>query len=1581
MAVSLDVGVVQYLDIADVADSMISSIDLNGPVDCVDSAINMWSLLLILRGRDNIGMVYETSEQVLRWLSNRWCPCKVLQQFQVMRKLMGELAKFEDRFHAARIARICPTHSVVRLIAVCLGIPSPSISIRSSLKLGPLAQARLNCRRDEVPIRFLLLDENESSSTNQEIPTSILPYSQIPLPGPRFQALYKVVLDCLNVEVTALLRRDVLGTSSGGSKLNADMTSATASLCITAYSLLSCSQSPDLHRRENLKSGVAQLSRRLRQHVCDQNESPNLMHGILDSFGTFLGPIVNTSRGQNILSDGALDMTRGFDAKFWTKLQSAQSPEHASSEEMELDDVFKPGGSHGRTKTGTADMPHDEIAAATNILAFENSVTAKLCFMSNAGRDPENDRFNAIRVTPSFVGYLTSLKPHEFTACRPFLGELFGSELIIEDSDASALLGYLGQKILDPYELERCEVSMGLCLDIMTGLADMWTNADGTEISEYGSSLYEWFIKIALNRGISSPHVQICISSMLQRVIKVRPEYARSLSLPSARTSLFRVLQEGNITVKFHVGKHISEIFGLFVLKEHTNILEDVIDSLPKNIDWLEGIALRLYVLANLAASWSTLLRRCVYAIFEAPGNIPESAGYAKRCLNHVSESVGLSDSKEILRLFASQIIYTWLEAQTLRSIPYTIFGYDSLPEFLEDVQSDIVGQIVMRGKVNEAAQLAHDLDRPYEQLLESSFSKVSAYSIARDITIPPSQDTRAVGAEKGLRKYFGKEHYLSLLARHFPGILATFYKTMDQEESIERAFQKRPAYAKSYYSYRTMMSTCALDKALPENQQPSFRAAYLIDEIEYLCHRTSYDMESMWSPALYVYIFRELLNTINPALGSLHACSVLRRIRVLICMSGITALEYYPIEMALHSLRPFLTDTHCADDVIGIAQYLLSNGAPYLNQVPSFLAGLAVSTLTSMKAFLGSTQDSTTQESQFKATMSKAHAFHVWFGKFLDQYESPHLSDESATSFKSLVKAAQNTQSRGNPRKGSYESDLLLEIFEDQRSGRNLLNQPSQDLILALLCATFEVPSSFREDILGSDESAAQYAPIVWKTYQRGSYGRDYSLWVGRVLGRAYAGTGLVHRQMTLETDIDAVQGVTSAGSRSNILSLLCNVLLVDDRTEIALAEDTLRSIVTRAEETEHFLECEQVLPASLMKGMLWSQYTCPPIRAVTLNEATLQQSAALCTDRSASQWVQSLCVSLALTASDDPIVSQLPSILRTVEDLAEKAFPYILHLVLLKEANGHQAIKLAMSEACQQWFKTCDRTTTSYVKILLKAILYLRKQPLPHETAKADRSKWLELDYRQAAEAAAKCSMYRTSLLFLEISYSEVAKASRRSSGARMDEPSDLLLHIYKNIDEQDAYYGVQQPSSLSSMMARLEYEHAGFKSLSFRGAHYDSLIRESPDAYRSDNDSMVRVLDSLDLNGLSQSMLSNTSHTGPATVDSMLRTARKLEQWDISIPAPHMSGTSTIFRVFQSINKSTAPTVIKSALDVGFSDSMKQLVSGGSADASVYTTLDTLAIVAEVDDVVSSNGSAQLYEVWSRFDSRNEWMRSGR
>jgi len=1502
------------------------------------------------------------------------------------------IAKLRDRHQAIYKAQHVSPFSNLRLICTCLGLSAPDRP-QLAMNLGSISQARLRISRSKKLMEYLLQAEETPSSPQEDVSSSKKPGRvAVKLSYARFQTLVNDVVEFFVANGSALVQAYFLSTAESVGNINTDVIQICISFSVVGYALLSDSRFQDLDQKCHLQNILNEITLGVKHCVLNHGERRDLIRGLIESFNAVLPPIDKLNPGDDLLLNGVVAVSQEFGREFWNVAVDSGDVSVADRERdgLDLDDEFDSQRSKSREETAATDSAHSEVPASTNATAFRACVAAKICFISNF-KTSQWSEWSFASAASSFIDYLTTLQGQNFLACRSTILEVLNSGLTINGNDAVTLLQYLAEVLLRSYEFERSEVSMGVILDVMTSLAELWTTDNTSEISNMGEMVYSWFITTALKKGISSPHVHICMSAMLQKIIKVRPEYGKAFGLSSARTSLFEVLRDGNVLVKFHIGSNIADIFGLFILKEHEHILEDVIESLPNDPDWIEGIALRLFILSHLAACWSTLLRRCIYAILECPRHIPKSMVYAKSCLEHITASLKIAKLESLFKLFVPQIFYTWLEREPLQLLPYTIFGYASFPDLLNDVREEIVGQIVMRGRDDEVDQLSKDLNTPFERLLEMSFSKASAYCIARDVAMSSSNSSQAPNAESRIRIILGKERYASLIATNFANILATLFKAMDPSGQIEKGFQKHAGSMKAYSAYRNILSISGPDKALPTNQQPSFRARYLLDEIEYLCRRTSYDAESLWTSELYTFIFREILNSIHPALGSLHACSVLRRIRILISLAGSVALEQYPLEMALQSLKPYLTDMQCAEEAVGLVQYLLDHGASYLQQIPSFLAGHAVSTLTSMKAFFDSTQDSTTQESQFLATMSRTQGFHSWFSAYLENYKSSHLSEDAAKCFKNIVNAASRIQTGGNAKSGTYESELLLEVLEDQRSGRNLLDESCRDTILQFLCTPFEIPSDFRDDILGSDEDASEYASIVWKSCQRHVSSPSYRLWAGRVLGRAYAGKGLVDREMINETFSEPVvqqtmtQMITSSSSsRTNILGLLCNVLHDESSKKVGMIENTLRSIVTKTDGTEDFLECDQCLPLSLKRSLLWRQFHLPATEATLQDSSELKESAALTKIIAAENWIQKLCIALVLTAPDDPILSELALVLQLVEGLAEKAFPYVLHLVLLEEINSHQTTKRKISERCQQMFRECaskEDQVVSSVRILLHTILYLRTQPLPNETSKDERAQWLDIDYKEAAAAAVTCSMFKTALLFLELDYSGAAKLSRRSSAIKTEEPSDLLLAIYEKIDEQDAFYGVQQPSSLSSMMARLEYEHAGFKSLSFRGAHYDGQLRSLSGKHLMDEENLVRALDNLDLNGLSQSLLSKMTSTGPTATDSVLRTARKLEQWDISAPVSHVSSASTIFRTFQAINNATDPTAIAASLNFGFSDAMDQLMISRGAKTTMHEILSSLAILVEADEIFSSRKPEQVFQILERFEDRDHWMHSER
>ena len=110
-----------------------------------------------------------------------------------------------------------------------------------------------------------------------------------------------------------------------------------------------------------------------------------------------------------------------------------------------------------------------------------------------------------------------------------------------------------------------------------------------------------------------------------------------------------------------------------------------------------------------------------------------------------------------------------------------------------------------------------------------------------------------------------------------------------------------------------------------------------------------------------------------------------------------------------------------------------------------------------------------------------------------MEEYQSNELKNSSWNAFRAILLSAKAIRAAGNSFNGTSESNLLREILDDAASGRNLLSQPSQDLALKLLCSDFQRPMSFRDDIFGSDTSAAAHSVAIWKSCRNSIAGDQY--------------------------------------------------------------------------------------------------------------------------------------------------------------------------------------------------------------------------------------------------------------------------------------------------------------------------------------------------------------------------------------------------------------------------------------------------------------------------------------------------------
>jgi len=1245
------------------------------------------------------------------------------------------------------------------------------------------------------------------------------------------------------------------------------------------------------------------------------------------------------------------------------------------------------------------EVPRHDVQAAYDISALRASASAYFRLISSAMEMAEP---GTGEISSSFVEYLIRLHESELLRARPFVRSLWNSRLKISRTDCLDLLERFSQALIDPRarEYNTSEVANGMLLEALIGTTLVWmpdaTDREAKCLYEIVEALYAYYVKGMEKGGVRrSANLQKTIARFLHGLLKHHPDFAQNQKVPSVRTSLFELLSRGEMTVKYHIADRLSYMFEYFVLSEHEKILQDVDGSLPGDDEGLEGIAVRLLVLSRLASQWHTLLRQSIYRIFATAGSVQGAAGHAKRCISTVAHARALEDSQSLFRLFAPQIVFTWLDRErTFAEIPYHTFGYTTLVDLLRNIEAEAVGQAIMFGRKHEVEYLAEQLGASSQDLLSKNIGKAAAYTIAWDTCRGFARNKAEPSFANLLKDMMGSDHYYELIQKHFPQVLSHVFQVMGQEERVGKPLDKKTPFNPAAKRIAEMTDICHSAQGMNMGIEPSFSAYYLTDQLERLCRRTGDNPASFWSANNYTFVMRSLLDRIHPALGSLYARSMIRKIRIVVALAGPIAYEGYPLQMMLQSLRPFLTDSQCAEDTVGIMQYLLEHGATYLRQHLGFVTGIGLSILISIRVFLGSTQDSTTQQSQHMATMNAANRFHNWLNEYLKAHAEAVTAYErpsTVKAFRSIIVAASHVHAEGNSIKGSEESKLLLEILDDVKSGRKLLSKTSRDVALELLCQNFQPAPTAREDVLGSDHDAADYAPLVWQSCQRPNVGDGYLLWTARVLGRAYSASGSV-KQGTVQAHLwssssHSPKDSLGKGSREAIIREVIDLFYSDNRSEVSLAENTIRQLISHLSgaDSDYISEMHRVIPEAIGKalGLYMPEDSTPvvPTTAETLAQVIMPDNI-----RPVSEWIKDFAISLCRVTSEDPILIVLPTLLRSIDHMAEKLLPYILHLILLVEYDADRNVRNVMSEATSRWFRNSNSSTAPYVRILIQTILYLRSQPIPNEVTRVQRDRWLEIDYLQASQAANDCGMYRSALLFAETSSGQpVMKSSTRRSSVRMEAPKiplALQLSIYKNLDEPDSFYGVDRGANLLSVLDRFDYEGDGVKSLLFRGARLDSQMRRNNEFEKVDSRGTVRSLIMLNMNSVTHSLLSNDQFRdiGDDVVESTLHTARKLGQWDIKAPETNHTESSILFKAFQGLYYAKSAAEAQENFDRQLQATMSFLSGKNSSPVPAKVRLRTLAALSEASEVIRAERSEHLLDIWDHMKSRERWMRAG-
>lgn len=1500
-----------------------------------------------------------------------------------------------DKAFATHCGTSFYTIDIVNLLRVCLGLVKMGLPALNNRPRGYIGQAWLRQYHQKDALRYLLLVE-DNAPIQKLCPSCPLvrqlhSYHESLESSTSQTSGKRLIIELFLPIFESLLQDWTLHYMQQPSQLTTDALRSAISASILGSLILPLIKDAAIPQSDMFRNILQQLVNAIFPVLNLCAEVPLLAETVLQEIEPYL-PSSNPNELAN-LSDQNPKLLNAF-CVFAGFFEQYRGPffglePMGTDDSSDLDDMFPTQQSQPSRRAPSKLLYRENIVTISSEVTFKAVTGARLAFLLEVSVADANKAGSSVS---TFLDRILDHSDEQILLYRPLLRNIFQRGFNVHPKTSEAVIRRIGRIVGNP-QYDTSEVALGLCLELMTGLVQSWASGENTVLKDPILDLYEWFIEVVIPKRRPSADVQRCLASLLFELMRLKFAPEKERALPSVRSSLLEVLHSGALSVKFHIANHLPTLFELFVLKLHDTVLADVLESLPSDPGWIEGIAFRLFALGKLASRWPTLLRPCTYYIVEVPGSLHEATKHAMRCISDISAALGLESSKDLFRLFSSQLLYTWLEVDAINKLPYAIFGYSNLRELTEDCASEAVALMTMRSQDSYMSSITEILDTSMESLLQAAFSKTLAYSIAHDISIPRSTRITHVSGEKRLKKTFRGEKFYEMVNQQFADILAIFHNTIDQNENLELSLVKEPEMISAVTIINDMKSFGTSMVTLPPSQQPTFKAKYLFAEIDHLCRLTKHEIGNLYTPAMVTFIARRLLSTIQPALGSLHACSILRKLRVLLAFSGSAAVEGYPLEMLLQSIRPYMTDSECADDAFGLTQYLLTRGYHYLSTTPMFFAGITLSIFASLKVFLESSPVSTTQDSQHRFTFAKARDFHGWLGSYTAKYKSSRLNGQSETTFRMMLQSIQAFEGTGNAELGTPESSLLLELIRDQRPGQHFLSKSARDLVFSLLYSDFRCPLSFRTDILGADDDAVEFGAAVWALCTSTSAKGQFLVWAAKVIGRAFVSTGHIDRQMLQESDLcrilksAAKPSSTDENSKYSIIRLIKSLTLNEESDISGLAETALRLIVAKigvaSDTVVEVAGYEEVLTEHLFQASVWAPYLVPPSDISSLLITCSSDPFAPDAIKRA-HWLQDLTASLAQSVPFDPVLSNLPRLLWNRRNFAEEAFPFILHLLLYFHLDISQAPKQRFSEALRTWLNSEDDTAKDHLKVLINAILYLRTQGMPHEKSTADRIHWLELDFTQAARAAIRCSMFKTALLFLEISFSESNRVStRRSSLSRSPEPTDLMLSIFRKIDDPDMFYGLQQDPNLHNILARLEHESDGSKGLAFRSAQLDCNLRRHDNAADRDVRALTNTLGALSLDGISHSLFKSQRFGGMkvGSSRSMFDAARKLEQWDLPVSSETSSDTAMVYKTFQAIFNAADRGSITQALSNSLQSTMSSLAHPSKCASMVHSHVQTLAVIAEMDEVLGTSNSEQFEDIILKYQNRHPWMKTGR
>ncbi|KAJ3180224.1 hypothetical protein HDU87_002101 [Geranomyces variabilis] len=386
-------------------------------------------------------------------------------------------------------------------------------------------------------------------------------------------------------------------------------------------------------------------------------------------------------------------------------------------------------------------------------------------------------------------------------------------------------------------------------------------------------------------------------------------------------------------------------------------------------------------------------------------------------------------------------------------------------------------------------------------------------------------------------------------------------------------------------------------------------------------------------------------------------------------------------------------------------------------------------------------------------------------------------------------------------------------------------------------------------------------------------------------------------------------------------------------------------------------------------------------------------------------------MCLAQSLLGSyaNIPFYNKLGLAFERIPEFAEVMLPDLIHGALHHEVcNGSSVIRKRGTETARSMlsarmsalFQNAAHLKPGILPTLLKVVEVLRMRMHPNATTFFDNNGWLDLNYREVANAAALNSSCASAVLFLEIAHEATSSAWNPkpglfpAKGAISDDKRqdyvlvfESLLNVYQSMGDADGFEGVMaclnSETSLDgdiALLRKYEHENSWGKILSIRETQL-GIARGKLEEEKSIQLGLMRAMSNMGLhNTLETYILGSGSAGGGASVPKEIRDIHyecmwRNGRWDF---APDRAAESfgdknqQLYRCLKAYHN--RDTAMSSYLSSALVDHVKELHSVSVHGAlNPFPMLRFLTLVSEIDELASAGSSSdgrleETLRVWN-------------